>query len=154
MGGWGGGWTVAFSRPDKSKKERVVINVPKWPWVTGRPSPVTALKRGHLHNHPSHRHTQTQSCTLRVSVCVCMCLLVRIYMWIKQATATNCLLCTCMQPHESIHGAHKHVWHISDTVNGCTCIGHTSVPFHSSGSWTLTAGWVAQRDNRPLEEDI
>lgn len=74
-----GGWTVAFSRPDKSKKERLVINVRKWPRVTGRPSPVPALKRGHLHNHPSHWHTQTQSYTLLVGclcarrpMCVCM----------------------------------------------------------------------------------
>lgn len=69
----GGGWTVAFSRPDKSKKERVVINVPKWPRVTGRPSPVTALKRGHLHDHPSHRRAQTHCYTLPVSVCLCVC---------------------------------------------------------------------------------
>lgn len=58
-GGGGGGWTVAFSRADKSKEERAVINVPKWPRVTGRPSPVTALKIGHLHNHPSHTNTAT-----------------------------------------------------------------------------------------------
>lgn len=61
-----GGWTVAFSSADKSKEERVVINVAKWPRVTGRASPVTALKRGHLHDHPSHRHTDTHS----LSVCV------------------------------------------------------------------------------------
>ena len=65
----GGGWTVAFSRADKSKEERVVINVPKWPEVTGRPSPVTALKRGHLHDHPSHRSTQTHRYTLALCVC-------------------------------------------------------------------------------------
>lgn len=67
-----GGWTVAFSGPDKSKKERVVINVPKWPRVTVRPSPLTALKRGRLRNHPSHRRTHTG--TKLPCQCVYMCL--------------------------------------------------------------------------------
>lgn len=49
----GGGWTVAFSRGDKSMKESSVINVPEWLGVTSRSSPVTALKRGHPHDHPS-----------------------------------------------------------------------------------------------------
>lgn len=80
-GGWGGGWTVAFSRPDKSKKEWLVINVPKWPRVTGRPSPMNALKRGHLHNHPSHRHAYRHMVyILPVSICPCICF----YVWIKQ----------------------------------------------------------------------
>lgn len=68
-----GGWTVAFSGPDKSKKERVVINVPKWPRVTGRPSPLTALKRGRLCNHPSPRRTHTQAQSYPVSVYACAC---------------------------------------------------------------------------------
>lgn len=80
-GSGGGGWTVAFSRADKSKKERVVINVPKWPRVTSRPSPVTALKRGHLHDHPSqrrtHRHHYARS--LSLFVCVCAQLCVRVF---------------------------------------------------------------------------
>lgn len=79
--GGGGGWTVAFSSPDKSKKEGVVINVPKWPRVTGRPSPVTALKRGHLHDHPSRRQIQTH--TLHTP-CQCMRVCVCMYVWIKQ----------------------------------------------------------------------
>lgn len=54
---------------------------------------------------------------------------------------------------EAYH-AHRNAWHISDAVNGCTCIGCTSVPFHSSGSWPLNTGWVAQRDHWPLEEDM
>lgn len=36
-----------------------MINVPKWPRVTGRPSPVTALKRGHLQHHLSQRYIWT-----------------------------------------------------------------------------------------------
>lgn len=70
-----GGWTVAFSSADKSKEERVVINVPKWPRVTGRASPVTALKRGHLHDHPSHRRTQIHT----PCQCVCACLRVSMH---------------------------------------------------------------------------
>lgn len=142
-----GGWTVAFSSPDKSKKERVVINVPKWPRVTGRPSPVTALKRGHLHNHPSHRHTRTHSYTLLVSVCVCFC----VSKYGLNKYSPNCCSYACIHSHME---AYHIVFQSSNTVNGFTCIGHTSVPFHSSGSWTLNTGWVALRDHWPLQKDI
>lgn len=136
-----GGWTVAFSRPDKSKKERLVINVRKWPRVTGRPSPVTALKRGHLHNHPSHWHTQTQSYTLLVGVFVCAKTYVCLCL-----DYTNFPSFTCR--------AYKYMY---------ICMAHFRVQIQSMVALEvcvfveragLNTGWVAQKDHWPLEEDI
>lgn len=108
--GGGGGWTVAFSSPDKSKKEGVVINVPKWPRVTGRPSPVTALKRGHLHDHPSRRQIQTH--TLHTP---CQCMRVCVCMYGLNNGTHSYLVYKYLytQPHANIPLAH--VWHISQT---------------------------------------
>lgn len=63
----------------------------------------------------------------------------------------NCCSYACIHSHME---AYHIVFQSSNTVNGITCVGHTSVPFHSSGSWTLNTGWVALRDHRPLQEDI
>ena len=134
-----GGWTVAFSSADKSKEERVVINVPKWPRVTGRASPVTALKRGHLHDHPSHRHTQIHT----PCQCVCMptCEYAAIKHWCQQLLS--------IRTHASRSSTHVNIRHVTqslNTVDGYTHIRCTSVPLPSAGSWTLNTGWVAQRD--------
>lgn len=123
----GGGWTVAFSGADKSKEARAVINVPKWPRVTSRPSPVTALKRGHLHDHPSRRRTETLRYKLSVSVCVCVLECV----WIK----LKHMFRVQIRRHTHSYTQSLDRLHISQSVNllviGYTWKSCTSVPFHS-----------------------
>lgn len=143
-GEWGGGWTVAFSGADKSKKERAVINVPKWPRVTDRPSPVTALKIGHLHNHPSHTRTQTHSHPLPSSVCVCMCTLMCVYVRIKQKCYYNYLIFKA-NTHRHMQGSISISKDVKDSsqalivVDACTYkhpqVCHFLIP--RSGHWTL-----------------
>lgn len=146
---WFGGWTVAFSKADKSKKEWVVINVPKWPRVTDRPSPVTALKRGHLNDHPSHRHTQKHCYKLVSSVCVCLSVNL-LLMLLTIYYLFSCYIKAYKQAHANtpcIYKPFSSLWiQLMDTL--------ASVLFHSWGSWTLNTRWVAQEDHWPLEEDI
>lgn len=79
-----------------------MINVPKWPGVTGRPSPLTALKRGHLDDHPSLlAHGET---TLHTPWMWC------VFMGRRNKDACNYLVYN--STHKTIACTCKHVRHI------------------------------------------
>lgn len=138
----GGGWTVAFSRADKSTRERSVINVPKWPRVTDRPSPVTALKRGHLHNHPSHTRTHWRTAThsSAVFVCVCASLFVFICKWNKSISIYLCKE-LCYSYLSTVQ--YFHMWHFKEVdtehwVGWLTIWGHMTSIFQQPCPWGQT----------------
>lgn len=144
-GGVGAGsWTVAFSGPDKSKKERVVINVPKWPRVTGRPSPLTALKRGRLRNHPSHRRTHTQAQSYPVSVYACAC---NECAWIEQIFPQQFAIPGHMEANGVQGNVQRTYRRPSNAVDLCCCFCCAGLSFPRVESCTPNTGWVARRDH-------
>lgn len=136
-GAGAGGWTVAFSGPDKSKKERVVINVPKWPRVTGGPSPLTALKRGRLRNHPSHGRTHTGTKLPCHPVYACSC---DECAWIEQIFPQQ----FAIPGHTEAHGVQGNVQRThrrpSNAADLCRCSCCTGLSFPRVESCTQTLG--------------